>query len=198
MKLSVGARVRTMRELLGWNQSHLAQVAGVGFRTIQRIESEATTPRLETLMALAAAFKADVSQLLNGLAHGDLLELVDACTCPCCASPLVERVFVEHEYGDCEMETFECGSMRGWKDRPCPKDPSFPAFEDYELECQEDDGLYWCNAGGLTEFAKAVDLARGVGETREEAEGRVRALVRASYLAARFGYNSAGYIACGS
>lgn len=77
---SVGARLRTMRELRGWSQGHLAQVAGIGFRTIQRIESESATPRLQTLMALAAALTVDVSQILTGLTQEDLSDLVDACT----------------------------------------------------------------------------------------------------------------------
>lgn len=72
--------------------------------------------------------------------------------------------------------------------RPCPKDPRFPRFEDYELTWfQESDGSWWCHAVGTTEMARQVSLQTGVGESKEDA---ARWLKR-SYIQARDGYEAA-------
>ena len=46
---------------------------------------------------------------------------------------MTQQTPVPHEYGDAELEIFACGYTRGWKWRPCPNDPRFPKFEDYDL-----------------------------------------------------------------
>lgn len=45
--------LRQRREILGVTQSHLAEIAGVGFRTLKEIESGKGNPRIETLIKLA-------------------------------------------------------------------------------------------------------------------------------------------------
>ena len=59
--------------------------------------------------------------------------------------------------------------MRGWKDRPCRKDPRFPKFEDYELLVTVEGDRWWCDARGRTEGARQVSLRTGCGRSQEEA-----------------------------
>lgn len=56
------ARIRRWREERRWSQEHLAELAGVSLRTLQRVETgqEASD---ETLKALANAFQVDVMAL---------------------------------------------------------------------------------------------------------------------------------------
>jgi len=56
------ARIRRWREARRWSQEHLAQLAGVGLRTLQRIETGQQASS-ETLKALANAFEVDVAAL---------------------------------------------------------------------------------------------------------------------------------------
>ena len=51
-----------MRETRAWTQEHLAQVAGIEPRTVQRVEKD-RTKNPETLQNIAAAFNIDVSRL---------------------------------------------------------------------------------------------------------------------------------------
>ena len=55
--------VKRMREERSWSQEHLATVAGVSLRTIQRLESEGSAS-LETRMALAGTFGIPAAHLL--------------------------------------------------------------------------------------------------------------------------------------
>jgi len=57
--------VRKLRLQRGWTQEHLAELAGLSTRSIQRIE-RGRKGSLETLNALAAVFEVDLSVLQNG------------------------------------------------------------------------------------------------------------------------------------
>lgn len=57
-----GAKIRRWREERCWSQEHLADAAGIGLRTVQRIENGDKASR-ESVMALAAAFNVDVIAL---------------------------------------------------------------------------------------------------------------------------------------
>ena len=96
--------------------------------------------------------------------------LRDDVLCPTCGSALTARVPVHHELAGGEIEEFELGFTRGDQRRPCPRDPSFPSFSDYELRFdQADDGTWWCYAVDLTRAARSV--CRAV-RTRTVACGR--------------------------
>jgi len=56
------AKIKRWRTERGWSQEHLAELAGVGLRTIQRIENGENASR-DSLTALAAAFNVDVMAL---------------------------------------------------------------------------------------------------------------------------------------
>ena len=57
-----GGLVKRLREQKSWSQEHLATVAGVSLRTIQRVESDGTAS-LETRMALASALSVPAANL---------------------------------------------------------------------------------------------------------------------------------------
>lgn len=55
-------KIKRWREERHWSQEHLADLAGIGLRTVQRIENGEPASR-ETLMALAAAYNVDTMAL---------------------------------------------------------------------------------------------------------------------------------------
>jgi hypothetical protein len=63
-------------------------------------------------------------------------------------------------------------------ERPCPSDPRFPRFEDYELRFHhrpDELRMTWsCLALPKTEMARKLSLGSGFGVTKEEAERWVR------------------------
>lgn len=56
-------KIKRWREERCWSQEHLAELAGIGLRTVQRIENGDSTSR-ESVMALAAGFNVDVVALI--------------------------------------------------------------------------------------------------------------------------------------
>jgi len=56
------AKIKRWREERHWSQEHLADLAGVGLRTVQRVENGEPASQ-ETLKALAAAYNVDVFAL---------------------------------------------------------------------------------------------------------------------------------------
>jgi len=57
--------VKERRERNGWSQDHLADVSGVGKRTVQRVESGEVLPTPETAMALAGHLDLRPDEILN-------------------------------------------------------------------------------------------------------------------------------------
>ena len=55
-------RIKAERAKRAWSQEHLAEAAGLGLRTIHRIEKSGTAS-LESVKALAAVFNLDIEQL---------------------------------------------------------------------------------------------------------------------------------------
>jgi hypothetical protein len=79
------------------------------------------------------------------------------------------------------VESYMCGHtlVAGEVERPCPADPLFPKFEDYEFTFTQspfsDPSFEWmCHAIGKTQMARKVYLQSAPGSTQEEAKGRVR------------------------
>ncbi len=63
MEMKIDAlKIRQLREARGWSQEHLAEVAGLSARTVQRIEAEGNASP-ESRMALAAALGIDAIDL---------------------------------------------------------------------------------------------------------------------------------------
>jgi transcriptional regulator with XRE-family HTH domain len=86
--------IRKLREDRAWSQEHLAAVAGLSARTIQRLEAEGSASR-ETRMAIAAALGVELSQL-NGVEANEPPALpapaVAAAMPPPAAQGYVERI----------------------------------------------------------------------------------------------------------
>ncbi|MCF7749173.1 helix-turn-helix domain-containing protein [Bacillus subtilis subsp. subtilis] len=57
-------KVRQLRQQRGWSQEHLASVAGLSARTVQRLEADGRGSG-ESCMAIAAAFDVAVDQLVG-------------------------------------------------------------------------------------------------------------------------------------
>lgn len=103
--------------------------------------------------------------------------------CPYCGSALAGRIDVpadpEQKYWGVQ-ESFVCGFERfdSFVKRPCPADPRFPRFEDFDLHFQEIRGesyIKWqCYALGKTDMARRLSMLVGYGKTKEEAERQVR------------------------
>lgn len=103
--------------------------------------------------------------------------------CPYCQSPLSSRVDAPLDESERDwdvVEAFDCGYSQfgGQIQTPCPADPKFPRFEDYELQFSEmKTDPYWkwnCVAVGKTRMARLLSLGNGLGQTREEAAARVK------------------------
>lgn len=188
MDRTIGANIQELRTFRAWTQAWLAEISGVDVRTIQRAE-KGQRPSLDTLDALAKAFDVPVSKLIIGTTLEDAETLRSAFTCFHCGAELVERTFVDHEYGDTEFEQFACGATHGWRVRPCPKSSDFPSLEDYKLTYITGDliGEVHCLATGQTDGARAVDLEMGRGRSEAEA----RKWVERSYILARHGSDEA-------
>ncbi|MBD9479506.1 helix-turn-helix transcriptional regulator [Pseudoxanthomonas sp. PXM02] len=60
-------RIRALREQRAWSQEHLATVAGLSTRTLQRIEAGSAATQ-ETCLALAAALNVTVDDLTGASA----------------------------------------------------------------------------------------------------------------------------------
>lgn len=71
-----GLKVRRWREERCWSQEHLAEVAGIGLRTVQRVENGDKASR-ESVMALAGAFDVDAMALVLDTKR-DVEQAVDA------------------------------------------------------------------------------------------------------------------------
>ena len=188
MRSTAGAQIRQLREERGWSQERLAEKSGVSARQVHRIEA-GSSPQPRTLRKLAKALGTDVTRLLCGYERERVDAIMANNTCGHCRADLVERVYGPHEYGDCEQETFACGSSRGWQERPCPHDPRFPKFEDYELVFLEEEGtgMWTCFASAKTETARAVSLRHGYSASLDKAAK----FVERSYVEARDGHEEA-------
>jgi len=56
-----GERTRDLRGQRGWTQEHLAEVAGIDVRTVQRLERDRTAGA-EAVLAVAVAFGVEVKE----------------------------------------------------------------------------------------------------------------------------------------
>jgi hypothetical protein len=134
----------------------------------------------EELQAIAsgkavAALKAELETLR---------ERIEEFQCPFCKAKLTASVDapVDQEEQDWDVHrTFECGysDFAGQITRPCPTDPAFPKFTDYEISCTSDSSevpfMRWnCHAIGKTEMARCLSLKVGHGTTEDRARADLR------------------------
>ena len=72
-----GNLVKHLREERAWSQEHLASVAGLSTRTVQRLEAEGNAST-ESRMAIAAVFGLEPATLMQGQAHATGIDLLAA------------------------------------------------------------------------------------------------------------------------
>lgn len=129
--------------------------------------------------------RTELKHLASGMAIQELQAELDAAReelseyrCPYCNSPLAVRIDAPTDPNERDWDTrevFECGFRRfaGFTERPCPADPQFPAFADFEVRFSHEPAeSYWkwsCYAVGKTPMAKMLGLERALGRTKEEA-----------------------------
>lgn len=141
--------------------------------------------------------RAEIERIASGEALRDLQQEIDRMRqeieeaqeelaeyrCPYCGTSLSARIHApadpEEKHWDVREE-FECGyqTFGGYIERPCPSDPKFPKFADYELHFfntpEEPHWTWQCYAVGTTGMARRLQLLPGYGTTRDEAEQRLR------------------------
>lgn len=61
--MDISVKVKEIRERKGWSQEHLADVAGLSVKTIQRIESRMGKASFESQQALSQAFDIRIEKL---------------------------------------------------------------------------------------------------------------------------------------
>jgi hypothetical protein len=147
----------------------------IALRLLQRIrpdlytahprEQHLRTARGEALLALQAELDRTREEL-------------SAFRCPFCGAHISEMLAAPVDpRGDhtAALDIFECGyqTLDGLLERPCPSDPRFPKFEDYQIEYTEDgegeSKMWHVNAVPLTEMARMVPLFSGLGRSKTEA-----------------------------
>jgi hypothetical protein len=108
----------------------------------------------------AADLRSQLQNTQEELVH--VQEELSEYRCPMCGAPLTARDDVQLSEDDSgTVVVYECGRIDsdGPGSRPCPSDPRFPRFEDYELRFieQPNEGFWkWsCIAVGKTPAAKA-------------------------------------------
>lgn len=123
--------------------------------------------------------RVDLIRRASGEAIAELQEQIDELEerlapfeCPTCGAPLCETVSIRHDSADDRIQIFECGyHSRGG--RPCPSDPTFPLFQDYELQCKyrpdESRRMWKCVAIPRTPIAKRLGAFSGSGSSEDEA-----------------------------
>lgn len=114
----------------------------------------------------------------------ELREQITEYQCPYCSAALGTRIDApvdpEEKHWDL-IETYECGyqTFGGEIQYPCPSDPKFPKFEEYDLVFDSvsgnPQGKWSCSARPKTMMARKVQLRAGYGKTKKEAKRKVEA-----------------------
>lgn len=107
--------------------------------------------------------------------------------CPHCQAPISERHNIpnDDDFNDGGVgEEFQCGyqTLDDGMISPCPSDPEFPKFDDYDLELRQSDGQWICSARPKTKMAQCLSLWKVVAWTEQEAREQ---MLRRYELAAR-------------
>jgi transcriptional regulator with XRE-family HTH domain len=74
--VEIGPKIRELRKVAEMTQIELAEAAGLGLRTILKIESGESSPSVDTLISLMGALKQPMSTLFpdSDSPHADIIE----------------------------------------------------------------------------------------------------------------------------
>ena len=135
--------------------------------------------------------RAELERMASGEALSELQSAIDnlrkqvsGYQCPMCNAPLSTRTDApidgEHKHWDV-VETYKCGHQvfAGLTQYPCPEDPRFPTWDDYDVVCErtaEIPSYSWrCDARPKTDMAQKVLVDSGYGKSEEHALQKVKA-----------------------
>jgi predicted RNA-binding Zn-ribbon protein involved in translation (DUF1610 family) len=135
----------------------------------------------------AAHPRAELERRASGEALSKLADELDAVRehlsefqCPYCGADLASRIPAPvddlEKHWD-EVVIYECGfeEFGGELRHPCPSDPRYPAFTDYELRTHEIEPGHWiAHALGVSAFAKRVSIREGWGSTPDRAIAEIK------------------------
>ena len=76
MQLNID-KIKQLRESKAWSQSHLADVAGISLRTIQRIEKSGIAS-LESVKAICASYGIEAGDILKNEIEQDAIEPINS------------------------------------------------------------------------------------------------------------------------
>lgn len=130
---------------------------------------KAKEEELATTLSNIAELKSQLERAEEVL--GELEYYKDQFGCPSCGAELTTLAGQEEEY-----RAYSCGRTSGPNgDYPCPYDPEFPKFEDYELEIRQlASGKFFCNPKAKNKNAYKLSLQGQPGETAEEAKQKIK------------------------
>jgi hypothetical protein len=125
----------------------------------------------------SADLRAQLEEVRGELEHTK--EQLGEYTCSFCQAPIVfQGSYPLSDQVDGYAIEYACGRRDDDGPRPCPSDPTFPKLDDYELVFREQPSeptwKWYCLAVGKTAKARQVDLGQGMGQTKEEAETKIR------------------------
>ena len=156
-----------------------AQEAAIKVLRTVRPDLYEKSPRAELERLASGEAIADLQSVID-----DLREQVSDYQCPICNAVLSTRIDApvdeEHKHWDV-VETYECGYQlfAGYIQYPCPKDPKFPNWDDYDVVCEQTADMspygWQCYAWPKTEMAKKVHLGISDGRSEEHARQKLNA-----------------------
>ena len=156
-----------------------AQEAALKILRTVRPDLYEQSPRAELERLASGEAIANLQSVIEGLR-----EQISEFQCPFCEAALSTRIDApvdeEQKHWDI-VETYECGHQlfAGYTRYPCPKDPKFPTWEDYDVVCErtnDESQLNWqCYAWPKTDMARKVHLEVSYGTTEEGAREKLRA-----------------------
>ncbi|MHA7775979.1 toll/interleukin-1 receptor domain-containing protein [Roseibium sp. M-1] len=180
----------TKKEVSNFSPS-LADKLAVDTSQVDALEAAIRILRAVRPDLYAAHPRAEIERLASGAALSDLQEEIERLQaelqeyrCPHCGAALSARTDApmddEQKHWDV-VEVFDCGYrlFGGSVDRPCPHDPEFPRFEDYDVDILSGqlDGSegFTARARPRTDMARKVHFNAGSGKTEEEARSKLAA-----------------------
>ena len=160
-------------------QKHDAQESALKILRTVRPDLYERSPRAE-LERLASG---EAITELQGVID-DLREQISGYQCSVCEAPLSTRndapIDDSQKHWDV-IETYECGHQvfAGYTQYPCPKDPHFPTWDDYNIVCERTADMpphsWRCDAWPKTDMARKVHLDSDYGQTEVHARQKVKA-----------------------
>jgi len=139
-------------------------------------ESEANSVAIKEKEAALQIERANVAALTEQMNRAnEILEdyqyLKEQFSCPHCGAETTTLAPTEFDF----YTAYACGYSTGggYHNCPCPRDPEFPTFDEYEFEIRQTNTRWICIAKPKTKRAEKLHLDNMWGTTSDEAKTRV-------------------------